>query len=443
MPDQATRGVCFVVMGFGKKTDFETGRTLDLDKTYKNIIKPAAEAARLKCVRADEIVHSGLIDLPMYEQLLTADVVVADLSTSNKNAFYELGVRHALRPHTTIIIAEDGMKAFPFDVNHVLVRQYHHLGEDIGYSEVIRFRDQLTQAMNEILDSDPPKDDSPIYTILHGLTPPLRAEQTRSRGGDVSSEIAPPAPAPQPGGSALSYNALMEQVDDAEDRGDFVKATTLLGEIRTMLKAADANRPEDPTLVQRHAFAAYKSEHPSRMEAYAQASDILKVLNPETSNDTATLGLWGAIQKRFWNETQDRSYLDQAVRAYSRGFYLRNDYYNGINYAYLLNVRGINAATRAEAIADFVEAARIRREVISICEALLEKEQVSEANQYWIRVTMAEAYLGIEDEENCKRKLEEAEAFSPVEWMRKTTDRRLESIRGFLAQSPLKELSEE
>ena len=235
----------------------------------------------------------------------------------------------------------------------------------------------------------------------------------------------------------------MEQVDDAEDRGDFVKATTLLGEIRTMLKAADANRPEDPTLVQRHAFAAYKSEHPSRMEAYAQASDILKVLNPETSNDTATLGLWGAIQKRFWNETQDRSYLDQAVRAYSRGFYLRNDYYNGINYAYLLNVRGINAATRAEAIADFVEAARIRREVISICEALLEKEQVSEANQYWIRVTMAEVYLGIEDEENCKRKLKEAEAFSPFEWMRKTTDRRLESIRGFLAQSPLKELSEE
>jgi len=32
---------CFVVMGFGKKTDFETGRTLDLDKAYRTIIKPA------------------------------------------------------------------------------------------------------------------------------------------------------------------------------------------------------------------------------------------------------------------------------------------------------------------------------------------------------------------------------------------------------------------
>src|ERR1043165_4457836 len=118
-----SKGTCFVVMGFGKKTDFETGRTLDLDKSYRNIIKPAVEAAGLKCIRADEIVHSGLIDVPMYEQLLNADVVVADLSTSNKNAFYELGVRHALKPYTTLVICEDGIKTFPFDINHVAVRQ--------------------------------------------------------------------------------------------------------------------------------------------------------------------------------------------------------------------------------------------------------------------------------------------------------------------------------
>src|SRR3984885_6659363 len=138
--------ICFVVMGFGEKTDYPTGRVIDLDKSYRYIIKPAAEEAGLNCVRADEIIHSGTIDVPMYEQLLTADVVVADVSTSNCNAFYELGVRHALRPYTTIVIAEDGIKTFPFDVNHVLVRQYHHLGEDIGFDEVMRFRGQLTNA---------------------------------------------------------------------------------------------------------------------------------------------------------------------------------------------------------------------------------------------------------------------------------------------------------
>src|ERR1051325_6194045 len=79
---------CFVVMGFGKKTDYPTGRVLDLDKSYRYIIKPAAEAAGYECKRADEIQHSGNINVPMYQQLLTADVVIADVSTYNPNAFY-------------------------------------------------------------------------------------------------------------------------------------------------------------------------------------------------------------------------------------------------------------------------------------------------------------------------------------------------------------------
>ena len=84
-----------------------------------------------------EIRHSGVIDVPMYEQLLTADVVIADLSTSNANAFYELGVRHALRPFTTITIAENKLK-YPFDVNHIAIRSYEHMGNDIGFGEVVR-----------------------------------------------------------------------------------------------------------------------------------------------------------------------------------------------------------------------------------------------------------------------------------------------------------------
>ena len=36
---------CFVVMGYGKKTDFKQNKSFDLDKTYRNIIKPAARPA--------------------------------------------------------------------------------------------------------------------------------------------------------------------------------------------------------------------------------------------------------------------------------------------------------------------------------------------------------------------------------------------------------------
>src|SRR5438093_9391658 len=174
-PDSALEeGTCFVVMGFGKKTDFETGRVLDLDQSYHNLIKPAVEAASLKCIRADEIVHSGLIDVPMYELLLKADVVVADLSTSNRNAVYELGVRHALRPYTTVVIAEEKIMKSPFfDLNHIVIRQYRHLGEDIGVNEAKRFTTELTAAIQQIMATEPElRWDSPVYKLIERLTPP-------------------------------------------------------------------------------------------------------------------------------------------------------------------------------------------------------------------------------------------------------------------------------
>ena len=104
---------CFVIMGFGEKTDFQSNpqRVLNLNRTY-DVVKPAVTDAGLNCVRADEIIHSTVIDKPMYDNLLAADLVIADLSTSNANAIYELGVRHALRPRRTIVMAEKRTASF-------------------------------------------------------------------------------------------------------------------------------------------------------------------------------------------------------------------------------------------------------------------------------------------------------------------------------------------
>ncbi len=457
MPEESDNTkVCFVVMGFGKKTDFETGRTLDLDQTYRNIIKPAVEDAGLKCVRADEIIHSGPIDVPMYEQLLTADVVIADLSTSNKNAFYELGVRHALRPYATIIIAEDGIKALPFDLNHIVVRQYHHLGEDIGFSEVMRFRKVLTEAVTEIVARQPPAEDSPVYTFIKGLTPPIRDLAVRLSRGLNPDGITEIRGGTDPFALSLidelmsdssrtqnepeTYSGLMQKVEQAEVKGEFTTAKTLLASVREMLKAGDPNRPEDPTLIQRQARATYKSNDPDRVKACLDAIEILKELNPETSNDTETLSLWGAIHKHAWNATLNRAYLDRSVRAYSRGFHLRNDYNNGINYAFLLNIRAAHFKSKAEAIADFVEARRVREEVLTICEPLLENDDLSKADKYWVRATMAEAYVGLEDNEKANQKVKEANAFAPAPWMKESTENQLAKLKVFLADSPLKHL---
>jgi tetratricopeptide repeat protein len=450
MPEN-TKGTCFVVMGFGKKTDFETGRTLDLDMSYQNMIKPAVEAAGLQCIRADDIVHSGMIDVPMYEQLLNADVVVADLSTSNKNALYELGVRHALRPYTTVVIAEDGIKIFPFDLNHVVVRQYHHLGEDIGVKEARRFSELLTKAIVEIMEKDPRDKDSPVYTLLSKLDPPAlgKALDAAIENSAKSVEMSGGAPG---GGVAPEmqsvHSMLMQQVDEAQKNEDFVKAKSLLSSVREMrkmrppVKPGDPviERPEDPYIIQHLALLTYKSKYPTEEAALKEARELLAVLNPATSNDTETLGLWGAVHKRLWESTKDHTYLDEAVRSYERGFYLRNDYYNGINLAYLLNVRCANTAAPAEAITDFVQAQRVRREVIEICQELLKSEELSLDAKYWVQATQAEACFGIDDEVHGQQILEEALSMPVAQWMKDSTLEQLDKLRPMLADSPLKHI---
>jgi hypothetical protein len=419
---------CFVVMGFGQKVDFETGRTLNLDASYYNLIKPAVENAGLECVRADEITHSGNIFVPMYEQILKADLVIADVSTANVTAFYELGVRHALRPYTTIIISEDKFK-FPFDINYVAVRTYKHLGEDIGVTDGRRFSDELKNAIVALLEHEPPRADSPVYVFLDKLKPPVLSGVTL--GVD---EAQPSAGAT----NAATRRELMEKVDEAQSKGDFVKAKALLSSLREMAREGEQDKPEDPYIIQRLALVTYKSNQPTRKAALNEARALLLALNPATSNDTETLGLWGAVHQRLWDETHERADLNEAVRGYERGFYLRNDYYNGINLAFLLNLRAANTETRADAVTDFIEAQRVRREVLAICEKELADGSPSDQSRYWVIATMAEAYLGIGDEAQAEKRFNEAAAVASQNWMSESTREQMSKLRPLLADSPLK-----
>lgn len=169
MPSKVVR-TCFVIMGFGEKIDPKTRRKLDLDKSYRVLIEPAVRLAGLECIRADKFIHSGTIDKPILEFLYKADLVIADLSTSNPNVLYELGVRHALRPSTTILIAESHFE-IPFDLSHVLVRKYEHLGKGIDAEEAHRFCEELRKAIVNLLEQ--PCVDSPVYATIPDLQPPV------------------------------------------------------------------------------------------------------------------------------------------------------------------------------------------------------------------------------------------------------------------------------
>mgnify|MGYP000767346306 CR=1 FL=1 len=168
------RNLCFIVMGFGKKKDPDTNRTIDLDATYKKIIRPAVESAGCKCIRADEIVESGIIDRSMYALLYYADIVIADISTFNPNAIYELGVRHALRPYSTIIIKEDEGK-IPFDIGHDRIISYKHLGNEISEAEAKKCIPQLRTLIQSVINE--PKTDSPLYSYIHQIKKPEISEE--------------------------------------------------------------------------------------------------------------------------------------------------------------------------------------------------------------------------------------------------------------------------
>jgi hypothetical protein len=425
MPPEAAKKKCFVVMGFGTKTDFQQQKTYDLDKSYRIIIRKAVEEAGLECIRADDIIHSGIIDKPMYELLLGADVVVADLSTSNANAIYELGVRHALRPHTTIVIAEKNFK-FPFDIGHLLIRPYNHLGEGIDAEDAETARAGLKKAIEELLNKN--ESDSPVYTFLPTLCEPTLKEAAEAAAAGADAVPRPP--------DDQTVSLLMRMFRDARAVSNWAGARLALEQLKIKM-------PSDPFVVQQLALATYKSKQPDAKTALAEARTILSELHPETTNDPETLGIWGAIHKRMWELDSKREDLDEAIRSYGKGFNLKDDFYNGINYAFMLNVRAGVTAEKSDAIADFVWARRVRQRVIELAQQRLaagvKDDHGNEdlEQKFWLRATLIEALVGTGESDRAEAEKVNAIAEAPESWMAGSLQEQLEKLKVLLAQAPV------
>jgi len=460
----SAQGRCFVVMGFGTKTDYATGRKLDLNKSYRLLIKPVVEERGLVCIRADEIRHSGSIDIPMYRELLKADVVIADLSTANVNAFYELGIRHALRPHTTIVISEDKL-AYPFDLNHIKITSYTHLGEGIEYEEVERFRKILGETLQAVLDKKEP--DSPVYTYLDGLTPPLLEEQVQtieSHEDDIEDQeddgevkvLKRKTRAKQDKTLAL----LIEQGEAAIDKKEFFKARKLFES--AMLIGADGtesqNIKNDPYLVHRLALATYKSQKPDAITALQEGLKLLEQLDLPHTNDPETVTLAGGIEKKFYELGQGDDHLNNAILFFQRGYYLLNNRYNCINLAYMQNCRANSSlcTIREEQIADMVYASHTRRRVLQVCEKDLDdlvkreqrntkdegdnKEMLKQQSYYneqkfWIFVNKAEAHFALGEFDEYKKALDAAKLIEHKPWMMESFEEQVAKLRILLERN--------
>lgn len=460
-----TPKTCFVVMGFGLKTDYATGRVLDLNKSYRLLIKPVVEAKGLECVRADEIKQSGIIDVPMYQQLFKADVVVADLSTANPNAFYELGIRHALKPRTTIVISEDKL-TYPFDVNHVSITSYTHLGNALDYDEVLRFQEELGKMLDAVLKQQ--QTDSPVYTFLKDLTPPSLHEKVKEAMQEVTQALETSAKESSTTAERKDEkgNKKNETLSFLVDQGELAISQDKFQDAKTMFSMALKTGTEgkskcaldnDPYLIRRLVLATYKAKQPDKLTALNDALQILDRLDLENTNDPETTGLAGAIEKRLFEEGQGKAHLSNAIRYYSRGYYLRNDYYNGINLAYLLNARTDSEldSKEEEKIADLVNANRIRQDVLVLCDSELKtlhechehgaregiiepkdfrKEQQAKTKEqtFWAMASKAEAYFGLGDIPAFNEAKEKAKSFAHAGWMMDTFEQQIEKLKTLL-----------
>lgn len=143
----------FIIRPFGNKDG------IDFDAVENQLIAPALEALEITGRTTIEILKQGNIRVDMFQRLLTADLVIADVSIHNANVFYELGIRHALRSKWTFLLRCRG-DSFPFDLQ---TDRYFLYDKEQPASS----RDLLIQALRQTVASQ--DQDSPVFDLLPGL----------------------------------------------------------------------------------------------------------------------------------------------------------------------------------------------------------------------------------------------------------------------------------
>ena len=115
-------------MGFGTKKIPNTNIEVDLNFVYNELIKPTIISKKLTSVygqeqfRADEVYTTKSITKTFIEGIFKADIVIADITTLNQNAIYELGLRHAMKPKSTIILCDNHTAQIKFLISKIYLK---------------------------------------------------------------------------------------------------------------------------------------------------------------------------------------------------------------------------------------------------------------------------------------------------------------------------------
>jgi tetratricopeptide (TPR) repeat protein len=420
------KALCFVDMPFGTKHDLASGTEIDFDHIYSTAIKPAIEQAGLKPLRGDEERTGGVIHTAMFARLLLSEYVVADLTLANPNVFYELGIRHAARPFTTVPIFAN-VHPLPFDVAMIRAIIYQldngRLSEQSANTLKSELRKRLEEAMKGPATSDSPLfqliPEFPVIDLPHEVTD---AFQERVKHEKTFHEMLSQAKS-RPSNAERCAALLHVQ----HDLGDLKKVqrnvlVDLMLSFRSveawneMVELIDAfpDYLKDVVLVRQQWALALNRRNTSGDRD--KAIQLLEGLIQKHGSDPETLGILGRVHKDRYREAEDlTSYqaigaLDEAIKAYTKGFESDpRDYYPGVNAITLLHEKGdAESLKEAQRLKPLVNFAVARRGGVS-------------SNNYWDLATALELACLDNDWIAANHVLLRAQYMAKESWMLETT----------------------
>lgn len=357
--------LCFVVMPFGIKTTHGRG-PVNFDSVYEEILAPAIRDAGLDPLRADQELVGGLIHKPMYERLILADYAIADLTSANANVLYELGVRHAVRPYSTVLVSAD-VAQVPFDLTPDRVLPYVLDGSGRpGAAE--QDRHKLVRALRAARNA---QTDSPVFQLIGDLPHPeidrLKTDTFRAQAAYSAAAKSRLAAARSAGIEAL--RAVEDELGPLEDveAGILVdlllsyRATKAWQEMIRLVEAMPEPLRRAVLVREQYGFALNRAARSQDAER-----ELLAVL-AEHGPSGETFGLLGRVYKDRWQNERSgsilacRGHLEKAIDAYRRGFETDwRDAYPGINAVTLMEIRD-PGGTAQQALIPVVRYANIRR----------------------------------------------------------------------------------
>lgn len=164
VPTTEFERLCFVITPIG---DDDSEERRHANMVLRSIIEPVVSELGLVARRADQIDRAGIITQQIFEYLAKARICIADLSFSNPNAFYELGVRHMCKAPTVQIIRK-GDK-IPFDVSQGRTIKIDMSDVYSVIDSVESAKKELKQHLRHALSDEYKGEDNPVNTYLPGL----------------------------------------------------------------------------------------------------------------------------------------------------------------------------------------------------------------------------------------------------------------------------------